>query len=415
MAKKVWDIIPPKDFKKADNFSNVDQEEKKTKQPISRGFRWGLFLLFTILFFGLFITFRMSKSKINIWPVTKTLDLNSSFRVVVDAFNVDYSEGVIPGCVFEEEKLVSEDFPSTGSVFQKAEGVIRLYNAYTTMSETWLAGTRFVSEDGKFFKSKEGISVPGAEIQNGEKIPSYVDVPVIAAEAGEEYNIDPSSFSIYVYRGTDKYTKFYGKSFEEMQGGGKLAQITENDLESAKNVLIEKTKRETEESLQDKITNDFVVIDDVFNTIILESFSSKEAGDVLDSFSFTVRGKSTTISFKTDDVKDLIENFILSQIPEEDTLFSKDLDINYQLDDINWDDGELIVNFDIVFETYLEINLDFLKEELKGKSLVETKFLLENQPEIITTGINVWPFWVKNIPNDKSRIEINYPALIEYK
>ena len=410
MPKKVWDIIPPKDFKEIDNFKSVNEKEEKTKfSPIK--FRWAPFLFFTVLVAGLFVTFKMSKSEINIWPSTKTVNLSSSFRVVVDALSVDYSESVIPGQVFEEEKIVSEDFPSTGSVLQKAEGVIRLYNAYTTMSEVWLAGTRFVSGDGMFFKSKDGISVPGAKIQDGEKIPSYVDVPVIAAEAGEEYNIDPSSFSIYVYRGTDKYTKFYGVSSEDMRGGGELAQITENDLKSAESVLIEKTKEEVEEALKNKITDDFVVLSDVFDTDILESFSSKEVGEVLSGFSFTVRGGSKTISFKTIDVKSLIESFIFSQISTGEGIYSENLNINYQLDSVDWDNGELVISFDIVFETYPEIDLDFLKEELKDKSSSETKFLLENQSEITKTEIKFWPFWVKNIPSDKNRIEINYPAI----
>ena len=410
MAKKVWDIIPPKDFKEINNLKKDDQKKEK-KKPSFVKFRWSSFLLFIALASGLFVTFRMSKSEINIWPVTETLNLGSSFRVVVDALSVDYSEGVIPGIIFEEEKIVSEDFPSTGSVFQKAEGVIRLYNAYTTMSETWLVGTRFVSEDGIFFKSKGSISVPGAEIQGGEMIPSYVDVPVVAAESGEEYNINPSSFSVYVYRGTEKYTKFYGESFDRMQGGGESAQITENDLKSAKSVSIEKTRQETEESLRNKITSDFVVIDDVFDTDILESFSSREEGDVLDNFSFTVRGTSKIISFRTEDVKDLIETFILSKISDGDAIYSRDLNIEYQLDSVSWDDKELVIDFDIVFDTYPVIDLDFLKEELKGKSSTETKFLLENQPEIIKIEINFWPFWVKTIPGDESRIEVDYPVI----
>jgi len=410
MVKKVWDIVPPKDFKEVNNLKGTDQEEQKVKPSFVK-FRWATFFLSIVLIAGIFVTFRMSKSEISIWPSTKTVNLSSSFRVVVDALSVDYSESVIPGQVFEEEKTVSEDFPSTGSSLQKAEGVIRLYNTYTTMSEVWLAGTRFVSEDGMFFKSKDSISIPGAKIQDGEKVPSYVDVPVIAAEAGEEYNIDPSSFSIYVYRGTDRYTKFYGVSSDKMRGGGELAQITENDLKSAESVLVEKTKREVEESLKDKITDDFIVLSDVFDTDILESFSSKEVGDILSDFSFTVRGESKTISFKTVDAKNLIENFIFSQISTGEGIYSENLNIDYQLDSINWEDGELMISFDIVFETYPEIDLDFLKEELSGKSSSETKFLLENQSEITKTELKFWPFWVKNVPSDKNRIEINYPAI----
>jgi len=279
------------------------------------------------------------------------------------------------------------------------------------MGETWLAGTRFVSEDGMFFKSKNSIEVPGLELKNEEVVPGYVDVPVIAAEAGEEYNINPSSFSVYVYRGTDRYTKFYGESSTKMLGGGELSQITENDLDSAEDVLIEKAKKETEESLKSKITDDFVVLNDAFESKILESFSSKEIGDVLDNFSFTIRGSSRIISFKVNDVRDLIENFILSQISAGSAVYSEDLDISYQLSDIDWDDEELVINFNTSFEVYPEIDLDFLKEELMGKSLVETKFLLENQPEIIKTEISFWPFWVKSIPDDDGRIKINYPAI----
>jgi hypothetical protein len=191
----------------------------------------------------------------------------------------------------------------------------------------------------------------------------------------------------------------------------KESQIILTKLSGITEVLIEKTRNETEESLISKITNDFVVIDDAFNTEILESFSSKEVGDVLSDFSFTVRGKSSTVSFKVEDINNLIENIILSEIPNEDVVYPKKMNVNYRLESVDWNNGELKLDFDLDLETYTKIDLDFLKKELMGRSSSETKFLLENQVEIIKSEIDIWPFWVSNIPDDKDMIKINYPFI----
>lgn len=407
---KFWDIVPPENQKE-----EIEVEKKKDKKQkkikFSFKFNWGLFLFVLILGAGLFVTFRMSKSEIRIWPTTKSFTFNSNFTVDANRLNLNYEEEIIPGEILNEEKVVSEEFPSTGSVERKAEGVIRLYNAYTTMTETWLQGTRFVSEDGKFFKSKEKIVVPGAEIKDEEIVPSYVDVPVIAAEAGEEYNIDPSSFSIYVYRGTDRYTKFYGESFSEMEGGGEFGKVTSGDLESAKDVLIEKAKTETKNSLKGRISSDYVFFDNAFQETVLEDFSSKEEGDVSNNFSFTVRAKSKTISFNREKAEEIIKSFIDSQISDNTLVYMDSLEIDYSLDEIDWEAESMDVDFEVRVETYPQIDLDFLKEELKGKSLSETEFLLENQSEITEVEVNFWPFWINQIPEDGERIEIVYPII----
>ncbi len=190
-----WDIIPPEEYQK-------NKLENKKEKPVrkKRSYKGIGFFALLILIIGAvsFVTFKMSKAEIKIWPKTETIKLSSNFTVDVNRLSVNHENKSVPGEIIEKEKLISEDFPCTGSVFKKAEGVIRLYNEYSTRSETWLEGTRFVSEDGKIFKSKSSISVPGAEMQNQKVVAQYIDVPVVAAEAGGEYNIEPSSFSIYV-------------------------------------------------------------------------------------------------------------------------------------------------------------------------------------------------------------------------
>ncbi len=404
--KKFWDITPPKNNKEI-----KESRKEKSKKKFSFKFNWGIFLFLVALGLGLFVTFEMSKSEIKIWPKTQTFNLDSNFTVDTGVLENDYEENIVSGRVFEEEVEITDEFPVTGTTKRKAEGVIRLYNAYTTRTETWLAGTRFVSEGGKIFKSKEKIVVPGAEIQNDKIIPSHVDVPVVAVESGEEYNIEPSSFSIYVYRGTDRYTNFYGESFQPMEGGGELGKITSNDLESAEDVLVAKVKQEATKLLRSKIEDEYVILDDAFKEVILERFSSNEEEEIVNNFDFTVKGKSKVISFESEIARDLVRNYVESQIPKNSLLYEDSLKIDYNLENVDWENETLSVNFTVETETYPQIDIDFLKDQLKGKQASETEFLLENQNEITDAEINFWPFWVNTVPKEKERIEVIYPLI----
>jgi len=215
MAKKIIDILPPKP---PTTFSEERPKPflEKKKEARSGGGQnplllfakkkwWGVLPFFVLIFLFL-LSFRFSKAEIKIWPEVETRNFRAKITVDKTAENPDFKNNILPGKIFEAEKTVSEEFPASGRVLKKAEGIIRLYNNFSTQNENWLDGTRFVSSDGKLFKSKDKISVPAAYIKNGKIIPSFVDVPVIAAEGGADYNIGPSKFSIVAFRGTPRYT-----------------------------------------------------------------------------------------------------------------------------------------------------------------------------------------------------------------
>jgi hypothetical protein len=50
--------------------------------------------------------------------------------------------------------------------------------------------------------------------------------------------------------------------------------------------------------------------------------------------------------------------------------------------------------------------LVLLKEDLKGKTLAESKRILENREDIVKAKINVFPFFLQKIPKDEKKIEI---------
>jgi len=411
MAKKIFDILPPAPFKEEKRLPLV----KKVKTPESfekkKGRKVWLGVIPLILILAVGFCFKISKVEIKIWPETDTVTFKTKLTVDKTIENPDFKNKIIPGEIFEAEKTVSEEFLASGRVLKKAEGIIRLYNAFTTESETWKEGTRFVSSDGKLFLSKDKIPVPGAEIKNGKIVPSYIDVPVIAAEPGPDYNISPSHFSIVAFRGTPRYTKFYGESFQPMTGGGQVPQVKKEDLENAEKILTERIKAESEENLKSKIPAEFVFLKDVLETTILEKFSLAKEGVEMEKFYFQVKAKSTTLSFKSKDLDNFAKEFILSQISEDKSIFQESLKIDYFPETINFALGKLSLSLNFSDQIYPEIDLISLKKGLVGKSLAETKIFLENQPKIIRAEIRPFPFPLKSIPNDIDKIEIKYPII----
>jgi len=419
MTKKFFDILPPKKEEKLPKPPTILPEEK---HPLLEGrFKlpkifekkleiwWGVPIF--ILIFLFLLSFKFLKVEIKIWPETELINFKTKLNIDTKIENPDFKNNLLPGKIFEVEKTVSEEFSATGKALKKAEGVIRLYNSFTTESENWLEGTRFVSADGKLFKSKDKIAVPGASIKNGKISPSFVDVPVIAAEAGSDYDIGPSKFSIVAFRGTPRYTKYYGESFQPMTGGREVSQVKKEDLEMAEKNLTEKAETEAEGVLKEKIPTEFLFSKEILETKILEKTPSAQVGTETEKFNFQIKVKSTTLAFENKDINDFAREFILSQIEKGKLPWEESLKIEYSPETFDFETGKARLSLSLSVKIFPEIDLIALKKGLVGKSLAETKIFLENQPEIIKTEIRFFPFWVKSIPKNLERIEIKYPII----
>jgi len=418
MAKKIIDILPPKELRKKEEVLEEVFKKEKPRFKFKITFpkfplRKGLVLLALFVFgFVFLLSFRFSKAEIKIWPEAETRNFRTKITVDKTAENPDFKNNILPGKIFEVEKTVSEEFLASGKILKKAEGIIRLYNNFSSQNENWLAGTRFVSADGKLFKSKDKIAVPGTQIKNGKMIPSFVDVPVIAAEGGADYNIGPSKFSIVAFRGTPRYTKFYGESSEPMKGGGEVPQVKKEDLENAEKILTERAKPEIEKDLEAKIPTEFLFSKENFETKILEKFSSAKEGTEIEKFNFQVKTKSATISFLKEDINNFAKEYIRAQIPEDKKLFAESLKIKYSPEKpFSSESGKTTLSLNFSTNIYSVVDLDSFKKGLAGKSLAETKIFLENQPDILRTEVRIFPFWMKNVPTTINRIEIQYPLV----
>jgi len=312
MNKRVIDIISPGEKESKPHFSISQKKKKSRTRSEGSGFQFalgkkglisgGVLGLLSLVFIVAFFT--LSKAEIEIWPEADSLIFKTDITIDKGAALVDFGNSIIPGEVIEKEKILTENFPATGKVGKegKAEGTITVYNAYSTYSQILIATTRFVSTDGKLFRTPVRVTVPGGSYQGGKLAPGEIDIKIVADEAGEEYNIDPSTFSIPGFIGTDRYTKFYARSFDSMTGGFTTegSQVTQEDLDKAENSLVKRVKEEVESSLiggaEDKA--DYYFLDKTIQTEIVEKLSLAQAGEEASNFNYQAKAKSEALLFK---------------------------------------------------------------------------------------------------------------------
>ena len=415
MAKKIFDILPPKEFekKKVEEFPLEKEYRPRFKKPefkISKKLSSSFFIPLVLILIGIFCYFTLSKAEIEIWPESEVLTFETKLTIDKTAENVDFSNKVIPGKIFEAEKTITEEFLSSGIVLKekKAEGVIRVYNTYSTSPQVLITRTRFVSADGKLFRTPTKITIPGGHYEKGRLVPGYLDAQVKADQPGPEYNIDPSTFSIPGFAGTARYTKFYGKSFQAMTGGfsEEVPQVTQEDLDQAQKILEEKALQNCQAALKEKISPEFILLDDILDSKIIETFSLARPKEELEKFSFQVKAFSLALVFKTEDAENFARDFILSQIPEDKQLYQESLKITYSLENVNLELTKATLSLQMEAKIYSDIDTEDLKKGLSRKSLTEAKLFLEDHSQITQVLVKFWPFWVKKVPEDVEKIKI---------
>ncbi|MCH8048945.1 hypothetical protein IIC44_02505, partial [Patescibacteria group bacterium] len=256
---KIQDIAPPKTAeKKVEEPPEVVPikrvKRKKVRLPgwLAKGVL-PLLILSAVLVGSVHVFF--AKADVALWPEVRQVKLLEPIVAEVGREKLNKEERIIPAHTLTEEKKATRLFPASSSTIKenRASGTIRVFNAYTTTPQNLLVQTRFVSEEGKLFRTPAKITIPGKTQEQGKMVPGFVDIEVIAAEAGEDYNIEPGNFSLPGLSGSALFTVIYGESTEPMTGGSErtVSVVSENDIEKAKNSLIEE--------LTDKIVEDLGV------------------------------------------------------------------------------------------------------------------------------------------------------------
>lgn len=413
--KKIFDITPPerelqieKEFKKEKTAVFKPALKSVPKSVSPKNNKAPLFLGLGLLLAGVLSYFLIPiKANVEIWPKKENIEETITAQVALAQKEGNFIQGEI----LEIEKTVSQDFTASGKKLKaiKAQGIIRVYNNYSTSPQVLVATTRFVSNNGKLFRAPEKAVVPGGHYDGGKLVPGFVDIKVAADQPGEEYNIEPATFSIPGFAGTPKYTAFYAKSSEPMTGGFKseVSQITQEDLNKAKEILTLKALAESNDGLKESASSkQFLLIDKAIFSKTADFQPSAKAGQETGSFSAQTKAATKALVFKESQLKDFSRNHILGKLLPGAKLIESSLKIEYSLETVNPEKNELILKLAIFVQSHSLLEEVQLKEMIKNKTLEEIKTILRGIPQIEKTKVELWPFWAGSAPDDLGRIKV---------
>ena len=362
------------------------------------------------------LIFVFPSATVTLHPKTAQDTMNISMFLDSNISSSDLSKGSIQAQLLEERRENNFTFKATGEadVAERARGQVRVYNEFSSEPQTLVANTRFLSSEGKLFRTSQTIVVPGASISGGKIIPSSILVDVVADEPGKDFNIGPTTFSIPGFKGTDKYLAFYGKNEQDIQGGfkGKATVVTQEDIDKAQQEIGDEFLKNTDQALREKIPSNLMVIEETFEAEFETIESTARAQEPTEEFTIRVVAVARTFLVRQEDIRDLIDYYFINS-----TEYSKDYELSdkrvveYAVKEIDYEKGYVDVSLNIKQLFNRKFSIDDLYNELMGKDEIEVRKILSSKDGLQEAEVGFWPLWVRKIPKDIERVNIK----IEYR
>lgn len=241
--------------------------------------------------------------------------LSKKVNVVVDTTLTASTADKLAGLTHEQTIEQSGSATATGKkqVGDKAKGTVTVSNSWSSDAITIAKDVVMTSSDKKLqFRVTSATSVPGVTIskKNGQLVetPGKADVAVIADQAGDQYNLSPTTFSIAGYT-----SDVSGTNSKAFSGGTsrELTVVADKDIENAKADASSKLQSSAKDLLTSELSADETLIDQKVTNINYADPDHK-AGDEATTVAVKASGKAIVYTVKNND----IETFLAGKFSE---------------------------------------------------------------------------------------------------
>lgn len=441
MAKKIYDILPPKLASKVEDTIKAFEKDNKKRTSGSSRKRTGTSLkratavggvpsrdgkrgfplkevliggFIVLILLGIYLFTKLPKADILISPKMDTIEIEEKITADKSANEIVVAKKTIPARYLEEQQSGSQEFAATGSASNdgKATGTITIYNKLNPVGPfTLITGTHFLSNSGKYFVTTQKVTIPAAKYQNGKLVPGSVNATVQAKEAGEEYNIGASKFSIPKLSGTSYYYSISAESTDAMKGGhvGSVKKVTKDDVDTAKDVLTKKLLEQAEKLLRSKLSEDDILLESAMAKNVIEFKTSATENTVAEKFRGDAKVKVSALVFKKQDLEKFAKEAIDLKLPDDQSYLPESLNINYEFEVVDISGGVAKMDITASAKTYQSIDIDKLVNLVSMEDANQIKESIDQVygDSVLGVKVDFWPMWVKAAPKNKNRIKID--------
>ncbi|MCX6811691.1 MAG: hypothetical protein NT039_03315 [Candidatus Berkelbacteria bacterium] len=371
-----------------------------------------IILLIVAILEGVLAYFYLPRANVNVVLKAEKLDKTYEITAQKDA-TLNEETNIIPAQIVSIEKEGNKDLSTTGTkdVGEKAKGTITVINE-TGADQPLVATTRFVSSNGLVFRSTSSVTVPKAYLDpGGNKVNGSINVSVVADTSGGAYNIGPSNFTIPGLSAAIQ-SKVYGRSGAAMSGGSsrKIKIVSEADVQKAQTELLnELITLGKEEALSKTNKYEDITLEGSAGGIVVSGLATPAVGAEAETFKYNLKATINVTTVKKSDYYGLLTSKINKEIPNDKELLQGELEKTTESKVVSIDmaNGKMVVSSHVVAPIVAKMDLNVMKNNIKGKSVNNAISYLKAFDEVYDAQISLWPFFARKVPITQKRIYIN--------
>jgi hypothetical protein len=394
------DIVPPSRRKEAEEGEGAPARHQRSNYR-----RRSRFPLITIIVALLVIAgsavalFYFSNAEVEITPNVLTATVQNSFTAT-------QGSGDLPFVLVSAQKIATQSVQSTGTqnVMSAASGNATVFNTQSS-AQRLIATTRFATPSGLIFRIHSAITVPAGTTAK----PGSVVVTLYADQAGDSYNVGPSSFTVPGLAGTPQADKVYAQSTAAMTGGASGAvPVVSADTEAATRTALKTAlAADLENALAAQIPSGYVVIPGAATTTF--SDTPITGGGTTGMADVKEQGTITAVAFPGASLAKAIATSVSGlDYHGEPLTLSTTTGLSLSSSDALPTADTASYTFTLSGTVPLTYTVDptQIAAAVAGKTPSAAEVALTNFAEVKHAIISLHPFWRQTFPQDPTAIHI---------
>lgn len=310
-------------------------------------------------------------------------------------------------------RSASATAPATGTrqVSRQASGTIVVTNSYSEEEQRLIANTRFRAPDGKIYRIRESVVVPGATEAGTSVVPGTIEVTVYADSPGAEYNrTETTTFTIPGFEGDPRFEKFSGRSSGAISGGfvGTEPTVAEADLTQAEATLKSQLDAAVEQELASQVPEGHAAVPGTLKIVYSDLLQTAEGEQATISQTATATGAIVRLA----DLAAAIAQATVDGYQGEAVAFAENTGLNVTLAQGSASEGTLTLALEGLVVLVWQLDAHALAEALAGKEkdlFIQT--LNSFAPAVACVDeaactASIRPFWQGSFPKDSSKIKV---------
>lgn len=388
-------------------------KDKKLKVPNFEKFRLRLILgglIIIVLIVG-WVLANIILPKATITVATNASTVNTSLALTLDtgAKTLDQTKLDVPATIQSTQKTATQQVPTTGQQNNgtKASGQVTLSLTDCSQNSVDIPAGSGVTTAGLTFITQADVTlnsvVVGGKCKNNIAGISSNQVNVISINAGSQYNVGPSTFTV------NNHSNVSGSSSSAMTGGtDNIIQIVaQADIDSATAKLTAPDTGSIKSGLEAALqTAGLYPVAATFNAGAPATSSSANVGDQASTVTVTQTTTYTMFGVKQSNLQQLLAANINKQI---NTSKQSILDDGFGKASFSVT-GQTATAAQVTMQTTAtagpHLDVASLKTQIVGKKAGDIKSIISANPGVTGVSVKFSPFWVSTAPK-VSKITIN--------